>query len=103
MGVETYNAKTKETFNLYANLLWIVSDIRTLKLLSRWNIEGSWVSPTYNYDVFSQYLKHIDKMCYLDQQRFFPPDHPYRNDKKSFDGKEEHKYMPTALSGEQIL
>ena len=42
-------------------------------------------------------------MCYLGHQAFLPPDHPFKRDKKSFNGKEEHKVASTPLSGAQVL
>nr|XP_016449152.1 PREDICTED: uncharacterized protein LOC107774189 [Nicotiana tabacum]XP_016449153.1 PREDICTED: uncharacterized protein LOC107774189 [Nicotiana tabacum] len=34
---------------------------------------------------------------------FLPPKHPFRRDKKSFDGKEDHRLAPTPLSGIEVL
>ncbi|XP_060182239.1 uncharacterized protein LOC132611897 [Lycium barbarum] len=76
MGVETYNAETNQTFLMRAALLWTVSDFPALA---------------------------IRKMCYLGHRAFLPPDHPFRGDKKSFDGKEEHKAALTPLSGIEVL
>ena len=42
-------------------------------------------------------------MFYLGHQTFLPPDHPFIRDKRSFNGKEEHKVAPTPLSGAQIF
>ncbi|XP_060171208.1 uncharacterized protein LOC132602330 [Lycium barbarum] len=101
-GIETYDAETKQTFLMRAALLWTISDFPTLAMLSGWSTKGKLSCPTCNYDTFSQYLKHSCKMCYLGHWRFLPPDHPLRKDKKSFDGKEEHKPAPTPLSGTEV-
>ena len=39
----------------------------------------------------------------LGHRTFIPLNHPLRRDKRSFNGKEEHKVAPTPLSGAQIL
>ncbi|XP_059292523.1 uncharacterized protein LOC132045979 [Lycium ferocissimum] len=101
--VETYDVETNQTFIMRAALLWTVSDFPALAMLSGWSTKGRWACPTCNYDTFSQYLKHSRKMCYLGHQTFLPPDHPFRRDKKSFNGKEEHKAAPTPLSGIEVL
>ncbi|XP_060216343.1 uncharacterized protein LOC132643838 [Lycium barbarum] len=103
MGVETYDVETNQTFLMRAALLWTVSDFPALAMLSGWSTKGKWACPTCNYDTCSQYLKHSRKMCYLGHRAFLPPDHPFRRDKKSFDGKEEHKAAPTPLSGIEVL
>ncbi|XP_070003065.1 uncharacterized protein [Nicotiana sylvestris] len=69
----------------------------------RWSTKGRWACPTCNYDTCSQYLKHSSKMCYLGHRAFLPHDHPFRKYKKSFSGEEEHRAMPTPLSGVEVL
>ncbi|XP_060190633.1 uncharacterized protein LOC132619889 [Lycium barbarum] len=86
-----------------AALLWTVSDFPALAMLSGWSTKGKLACPTCNYDTCSQYLKHSRKMCYLGHRRFLPSDHPLRKDKKSFDGKKEHRPAPTPLSGIEVL
>ncbi|XP_009766293.2 uncharacterized protein [Nicotiana sylvestris] len=102
-GVETYDAETNQTFLMRAALLWTVSDFPALSMLSGWSTKARWACPTYNYDTCSQYLKHSRKMCYLRHRAFLPHDHPFRKDKKSFNGEEEHRAMPTPLSGVEVL
>ncbi|XP_049391622.1 uncharacterized protein LOC125856085 [Solanum stenotomum] len=103
VGVETYDVKTNQTFMMRAALLWTISDFPALAMLSRWSTKGKWACPTCNHNTCSQYLKHSRKMCYMGHRAFLPHDHPYRRDKKSFNGKEEHKVAPTPLSGVQVL
>nr|XP_016457723.1 PREDICTED: uncharacterized protein LOC107781523 isoform X1 [Nicotiana tabacum] len=102
-GVETYDAESNQTFLMRAALLWTVSDFPALSMLSGWSTKGRWACPTCNYDTCSQYLKHSRKMCYLGHRAFLPHDHPFRKDKKSFNGEEEHRAMPTPLSGVEVL
>ena len=103
MGVETYDAVTNQTFLMHAALLWTISDFPAVAMLSGWSTKGRWACPTCNHNTCSQYLKHSRKMCYSGHRTFLPPDHPFRRDKRSFNGKEEHKVAPTPLSGAQIL
>ncbi|XP_010327667.1 uncharacterized protein [Solanum lycopersicum] len=101
--VETYDVVTNQTFLMHAALLWTISDFPALAMLSGWSTKGRWACPTCNHNTCSQYLKHSRKMCYSGHRTFLPPDHPFRRDKRSFNGKEEHKVAPTPLSGAQIL
>ncbi|XP_019257778.1 PREDICTED: uncharacterized protein LOC109235995 [Nicotiana attenuata] len=101
--IETYDAETKQTFQMRAALLWTVSDFPALPMLSGWSTKGRLACPTCNYDTCSRYLKHSHKMCYLGHRRFLPLDHPSRKDKKSFDGNEEHRHTPTPLSAVEVF
>ncbi|XP_019254950.1 PREDICTED: uncharacterized protein LOC109233515 [Nicotiana attenuata] len=102
-GIDTFDAETNQTFRMRAALMWTVSDFPTLAMLSGWSTKGRLACPTCNYDTCSRYLKHSHKMCYLGHRRFLPRDHPFRRDKKSFDGKEEHRPAPAPLSGEEVF
>ncbi|XP_019233202.1 PREDICTED: uncharacterized protein LOC109213820 [Nicotiana attenuata] len=103
VGIETYDADTNQTFQMRAALLWTISDFPALAMLSGWSTKSRLACPVCNYDTCSQYLKHSHKMCYLGHRRFLPPDHPFRKDKRSFDGKEEHRPAPTSLSGVKVF
>jgi len=102
-GIETYDAYTNQTFQMRAALMWTISDFPALAMLSGWSTKGKLACPTCNYDTCSQYLKHSRKMCYLGHRAFLPPDHPFRRDKKSFNGEEDHRPAPTSLSGIEVF
>ncbi|KAM3221674.1 hypothetical protein P3L10_020944 [Capsicum annuum] len=72
-------------------------------MLSGWSTKVKLAYPTCNHNKCSQYLKYSRKMCYLGHRRFLPLDHALRKDKKSFDGKEEHRRTPIPLSGIEVL
>ncbi|XP_019267386.1 PREDICTED: uncharacterized protein LOC109244707 [Nicotiana attenuata] len=102
-GIDTFDAETNQTFRMRAALMWTVSDFPALAMLSGWSTKGRLACPTCNYDTCSQYLKNSHKMCYLGHRRFLPRDHPFLRDKKSFDGKEEHRPAPAPLSSEEVF
>ena len=103
IGAETYDAHTNQTFQMRAALLWTVSDFPALAMLSGWSTKGRLACPTCNYSTSSQYLKHSRKMCYMGHRAFLPPNHPYRRDKKSFNGAEDHRPAPAPLSGREVV
>ncbi|XP_019228511.1 PREDICTED: uncharacterized protein LOC109209654 [Nicotiana attenuata] len=102
-GVETFDVESNQMFQMRAALMWTISDFPTLAMLSGWSTKGKFACPTCNHGTCSQYLKHSCKMCYMGHRAFLPPEHPFRRDKKSFDGKEDHRLAPTPLSGIEIL
>ncbi|XP_025640648.1 uncharacterized protein [Arachis hypogaea] len=103
VGVETYDASKNKTFQLHAALLWTISDFPAYVMLSGWSTKGKLACPCCNYDTSSCYLKHSRKMCYMDHRIFLGMDHPYRMDKRSFNGNVELRSSPALLDGEQIF
>ncbi|XP_074379270.1 uncharacterized protein LOC141720620 [Apium graveolens] len=102
VGIETYDALTDHTFNLRASLLWTISDFPGLAMLSGWSTKGRLACPVCNYETSSMYLKHSRKMCYMDHRRFLNTEHPWRLDKRKFNGQIELRDCPKVLTGIDI-
>lgn len=102
-GVETYDAHANQIFQMRAALMWTISDFPALTMLFGWSTKGRLACPTCNYKTCSKYLKLSRKMCYLGHRAFLPPDYPYRRDKKSFNGEEDHRPAPTPLLGMEVF
>ncbi|XP_025703732.1 uncharacterized protein [Arachis hypogaea] len=103
VGVETYDASKNQTFQLHAALLWTISDFPAYAMLSGWSTKEKLACPSCNYDTSSCYLKHSRKMCKMDHRKFLAMDHPYRMNKRSFNGDVELRSSPALLDGEQIF
>ena len=67
--------------------MWTMSDFPAYVMLSGWSTKGKFAYPWCNYGTNSRYLKHSRKMCYMDHRVFLPMDHPWRSNKRSFNGK----------------
>lgn len=102
VGIETYDALTNQTFTLHASVMWTISDFPGLAMLSGWSTKGYLACPTCNYETSSMYLKHSKKMCYMDHRRFLDPEHPWRLDKRKFNGQIEMRGCPGTLTGTDI-
>ncbi|XP_072060383.1 uncharacterized protein [Arachis hypogaea] len=103
LGVETYDAARNKTFQMHAALLWIISDFPPYAMLSGWSTKGKLACPSCNYGTCSSYLTHSQKMCYMGHRVFLPEEHPWRTNKRSFNGKEEHRKAPPLLEGMKFL
>ncbi|XP_074363733.1 uncharacterized protein LOC141704386 [Apium graveolens] len=101
VGIETYDALTDHTFNLRASLLWTISDFPGLAMLSGWSTKGRLACPVCNYETSSMYLKHSRKMCYMDHRRFLHPEHPWRLDKRKFNGQIELRGFVNHFGGKK--
>jgi len=53
IGVETYDALMKETFQLYALILWTINDFSAYENLSGWSTKGKFACPCCNEDTWS--------------------------------------------------
>ncbi|XP_057249394.1 uncharacterized protein LOC125495744 [Beta vulgaris subsp. vulgaris] len=102
-GVETYDAFKKQTFQLHAALLGTINDFPAYSMLSGWATKGNYACPSCNHDVRPHYLDHSGKNCYMDHRRLLDMGHPWRNDKKSFNGEVEDRVAPSPLWGTDLL
>lgn len=102
-GLTTYDASTKQNFQMRAALLWTISDFPGYANLSGWSTKGRLACPSCNVDTESRYLKHGRKFCYMGHRRYLERNHKFRRDKISFDGTQELRDAPVPLSGSMVL
>ncbi|XP_016195242.1 uncharacterized protein LOC107636233 [Arachis ipaensis] len=102
-GVETYDSKENKTFNMRACLLWTINDFPAYAMLSGWSTKGKLACPCCNDETSSIYLKHSHKTVYMDHRRFLPMNHPWRHNKRSFNGKTELRSPLQLLEGSAVF
>ncbi|KAL3834256.1 hypothetical protein ACJIZ3_008992 [Penstemon smallii] len=103
VGVETYDASTKQNFNMRAALLWTINDFPAYANLSGWSTKGQLACPLCHKEKCYKYLHNSHKHCYMNHRRFLSRYHPYRKDRRSFDGNEESRMPPATLTGDMVL
>ncbi|WMV31114.1 hypothetical protein MTR67_024499 [Solanum verrucosum] len=103
VGIETFDASTKQNFKLHASLLWTINDFPAYGNLSGWSTKGKLACPSCNKDTSSIRLANCRKQCFMGHRRYLPKDHRWRNDKKSFDNTIEKRLPPKTCSGIEIL
>ncbi|XP_010670313.3 uncharacterized protein LOC104887394 [Beta vulgaris subsp. vulgaris] len=101
VGVETFDAYTKQNFNMRAMLLWIINDFPAYGDLSGWCTKGKFACPSCHKEARRTSLKH--KGGYLDHRCWLPINHKWRKDGKSFNNKKEKRHAPLPLTGEEVL
>ncbi|KAL0556439.1 hypothetical protein IC582_004953 [Cucumis melo] len=101
-GVECYDAYREEVFNLRSVLLWIIDDFPAYGNLSGCCVKGYKACPICGDNTNFIRLQHGKKIAYLGHRRFLARDHPYRRQKKSFNGKKELGTIPEPLFGEDV-
>ncbi|XP_021729989.1 uncharacterized protein LOC110696961 [Chenopodium quinoa] len=100
-GVETYDAYSKQNFNVRAMLLWTISDFPALADLSGWSTKGRYACPSCHKHTNRTSL--TSKGGYLRHRRWIPSNHKWRKDRKSFDNTREKECAPIPLTGDKIL
>ncbi|XP_073057309.1 uncharacterized protein [Primulina eburnea] len=102
-GIETYDAYRQETFSLRAILLWTINYFPAYGNLSGCDVKGYHACPICGEETYSTRLKHSRKMSYTGHRRFLPATHPYRRQRKAFNGNQEFNPTPKPLSGHEVL
>lgn len=102
-GVNTYDASTDMMFPMRAALMWTITDLPGLSVLSGHVSKGTFGCPICHTETCSLYLHNSKKMCYMGHRRFLGMDHKWRHDSVGFDGTVETRSAPVPLSGSDVL
>ena len=98
-GVELYDAYSKNHFTLRAVIFCTVNDFPAYGNLSGYRNKGAKACPICGENTHSVRLKNCKKYVYMGHRRYLRRDHPYRRNRKSFDGNVEKDLAPMPLSG----
>ncbi|GJW13218.1 putative transposon, En/Spm-like protein [Tanacetum coccineum] len=101
-GVDTYDASTKENFNLRAIMLWMINDYPALGTLCGCLYSGFKGCVVCGKDIHCVRLSASSKQSYAGHRRYLPYNHPFRRQKKAFNGQQEFQLAPNPLTKEQI-
>ncbi|GJR68456.1 putative reverse transcriptase domain-containing protein [Tanacetum coccineum] len=100
--VDTYDASTKENFNLCAVVLWTINDYPTLGTLCGCPYSGFKGCVVCRKDTHCVRLYALSKQSYAGHRQYLPYNHPFRRQKKAFNGQQEFQLSPNPLTEEQI-
>lgn len=101
VGVVTYDASTKNNFAMHTTLLWTINDFPAYVNFPGWSTKGKFACPCCHKETCC--IRCGGKDCYLCHNRFFPSDHPWRNDGDCFCDDKKHILAPKPLSGDDVL
>ncbi|GKD10320.1 putative transposase-associated domain-containing protein, partial [Tanacetum coccineum] len=91
-GVDTYDASTKDNFNLCAVVLWTINDYPALGTLCGCPYNGFKGCVVCGKDTNCVRISALSKQSY----------HPFRKQKKAFNGQQEFLQALILMTGEQI-
>ena len=72
-------------------------------MLSGWSTKGELACACCHRKTRSKRLKYGHKYCYMGHRRYLPHNHPWRQNKSSFDNTKELDEAPKPLSGYDVL
>ncbi|GJT05537.1 putative transposon, En/Spm-like protein [Tanacetum coccineum] len=101
-GVETYDAFKKENFNMRAVVLWTINDYPSLGTLCGCPYSGFKGCVVCGKETHCVRLSASSKQSYAGHIRYLPYNHPFRKQKKAFNGQQECQLAPIPLTREQI-
>ena len=101
-GVLVRDGFKRESFRLRALLFVTINDYLALGNLAGQTTKGPNGCVQCLDETCSIWLKKSRKTSYMRHRRFLRRDHPYRNNKKSFDGTKETAVPPKHRTGLQI-
>jgi len=85
VGVEAFDASSKNVFQLHVTLMWIVHDFPAYIDVLGWSTKGKFACPCCALETDSCYLKHGHKFCYMGHRRWLDNDHEFRDKDTLFD------------------
>ncbi|KAL3646934.1 hypothetical protein CASFOL_009478 [Castilleja foliolosa] len=86
---------------MHASVLWTINDFPAYGYLSGWITKGYMACPSCNEETYSVRLRN--KISYMGHRRNLPRNHPWRKDKKNFNGEREDSAPPKSLTGDDVL
>ena len=89
VGVRTYDAHSKEFFDMFTMLMWIVHDFPGYANVSAWSTKGFLSCPNCHKHTCSERLCHGKKWCYMGHRRFLEPYRKWRTNRASFNKRPE--------------
>ena len=101
--VETYDASSKNIFQLRAALMWTVHDFPAYADVSSWSTKGKPACPCCASETDSRYLKHGHKFRYMGHRRWLDSDHEFQDEDTLFNGSTDMRVASVAPVASDIL
>ncbi|XP_024630394.2 uncharacterized protein [Medicago truncatula] len=99
IGVRTFDACKRESFQMRAAIMWTINDFPAYANLSGWSTKGRYACPCCGFDTTSKWLRYSRKFCYMCNRRWLEPGHKWRYNKGHFDGNQEFRAPPELPNG----
>ncbi|XP_057514743.1 uncharacterized protein LOC130796406 [Actinidia eriantha] len=99
-GALTYDAFSRECFQMRATLLWTIHDWPAFGDISGWRTKGHYSCYTCNDEPYFESLR--SKTAYINHRCYLPESHPERRKRVAYNGKQEKRKRSLELPVEKI-
>jgi hypothetical protein len=103
VGVQTFGVTSKKYFTMRLALMWTINDFSAYGDLSGWSTHGWKACPCCRHETQSTWLTYGKKLCFMGHRRWLPPDHPWRRNKRRFNGAQEMVGPPKVPDDYEIM
>ncbi|XP_073224719.1 uncharacterized protein [Cicer arietinum] len=103
IGVKTFDACKKESFQMRAAIMWTINDFPAYANLSGWSTKGRYACPCCGLKTASHWLRYSRKFCYMCDRRWLEPTSKWRYNRGEFDGTQEFRAPPELPNGASVL
>jgi hypothetical protein len=103
VGVQTFDETSKKYFTMRSALMWTVNDFSAYGDLSGCSTHGRKACPCSRHETQSTWLTYGKKFYFMGHRRWLPPDHPWRRNKRRFNGAQEMVGPPKVPDGNEII
>jgi len=90
-------------FTLRASLLFTIHDLPAYGTLTGLNVHGYHGCPACIFKGFVRHSSSLHKCIYCGHRAYLKMEHPYRRQKSRFNGKEENREAPLAITSDYII
>jgi len=103
VGVQTFDVTSRKYFTMRSALMWTINDFPAYGDLSGWSTHGRKACPCCMHETQSTWLTYGKKFCFMGHRRWLPLDHPWRRNKRRFNGAQEMGSPPNVPNGDEII
>ncbi|KAH7849967.1 hypothetical protein Vadar_025729 [Vaccinium darrowii] len=99
-GALTYDAFSRESFQMHAALMWTIHDWPAFGDISGWRTKGHYACYTCNDEPYFESLR--SKTAYTNHRCYLPENHPERRKRVAYNGKHEKRKRSLEIPVEKI-
>ena len=90
-------------FTLRASLLFTIHDLPAYGTLTSLNVHGYHGCPSSIFNTFVRHSSSLHKCTYCRNRAYLKMEHPYCRKKSHFNGQEENREAPLAITSDYII
>ncbi|XP_073219724.1 uncharacterized protein [Cicer arietinum] len=103
IGVKTFDACKKESFQMHVVIMWTINDFPAYANLLGWSTKHRYACPCCGLKIVSHWLRYSRKFCYMCHRCWLEPNSNWRYNRGEFDGTQEFRAPPKLPNGASVV